>query len=195
MSAQPETPAARELAALGVSLRTEPRPDDLDTVRVMVAASGFFYRHEVEIAVELVRERLARGAEATGYYFVFAERAAAERSAESASRERATVPAARPIAYTCYGPIGCTLGSFDLYWIVVDNAERGRGLGRLLLRDTEARIAQAGGRRVYVETSGRAQYEPTRRFYEHCGYVREAVLREFYGPGDDKIVYVKPLTE
>jgi hypothetical protein len=41
---------------------------------------------------------------------------------------------------------------------------------------------------VYVETSGRAQYEPTRDFYMHCGYEVEAVLADFYAPGDDKVI-------
>ncbi|MGH7286410.1 MAG: hypothetical protein ACREI8_00100, partial [Myxococcota bacterium] len=46
---------------------------------------------------------------------------------------------------------------------------------------------------VYVETSGRRDYEPTRAFYERAGYVAEARLADFYAPGDDKIVYVKAL--
>jgi RimJ/RimL family protein N-acetyltransferase len=34
-------------------------------------------------------------------------------------------------------------------------------------------------------------YNRTRRFYERCGYREEATLREFYSPGDDKVIYVK----
>ena len=34
------------------------------------------------------------------------------------------------IGYVCYGPIACTVGSFDLYWIAVDRRRaRGRGSG------------------------------------------------------------------
>ena len=61
--------------------------------------------------------------------------------------------------------------------------------------DRFTRRIQAGGRRVYVETSGRAQYEPTRRFYEACGYAREAVLTDFYAPGDDKVIYGQSLVK
>jgi len=39
------------------------------------------------------------------------------------------------------------------------------------------------------ETSGRPLYEPTRQFYLKNGYELEATLREFYGSGDDKLVY------
>jgi hypothetical protein len=46
---------------------------------------------------------------------------------------------------------------------------------------------------VYIETSNRPQYVPTRAFYERCGYECEAVLKEFYGPGDDKVIFAKAL--
>jgi hypothetical protein len=44
---------------------------------------------------------------------------------------------------------------------------------------------------VYIETSSRPPYAPTRAFYERCGYELEVVLKEFYGPGDGKAIYVK----
>jgi hypothetical protein len=46
---------------------------------------------------------------------------------------------------------------------------------------------------MYVDTSGRAQYAPTRAFYEHMGYERAAVLEDFYAPGDAKVIYSKIL--
>ncbi len=158
----------------GVSWRDAPRPADVDAVREIVASTGFFHAAEIDVAVELVQEHLARGP-ASGYRFVFAE------------------SAGRVVGYTCYGPIACAVGSYDLYWIVVHQDCRGRGLGRWLLGETERRVAAADGRGVYAETSGRAQYEPTRRFYEACGYRCEAALRDFYAPGDDKLIYVKTL--
>jgi len=131
-----------------------------------------FYDYEVDVAVELVDERLNRGT-ASGYHFVLAELDK------------------RVVAYSCFGPIACTKHSYDLYWIAVHKNYQGQGLGRTLLEQSEQRIGAAGGRRIYVETSSRAEYEPTRNFYEHCNYRREAVLDDFYGPADAKIVYVK----
>jgi hypothetical protein len=61
----------------------------------------------------------------------------------------------------------------------------------VILAHAEQCIARAGGRRIYVETSSRAQYIPTRRFYERHGYLREADLVDFYAPGDNKAIYVK----
>jgi ribosomal protein S18 acetylase RimI-like enzyme len=154
--------------------REQVRPEDPSAVRRLVSGSGFFNPQEQEVAVELLEERLQRGP-ASGYHFLLAECSGAV------------------AGFTCYGPIPGTAASFDLYWIVVDAELRGRGIGRELLRRTEALIAQNQGRRVYVETSARDQYRPTRSFYERCGYRQEALLRDFYAPGDDKVILVKVL--
>ncbi len=95
------------------------------------------------------------------------------------------------VGYACYGPIACTIGSFDLYWIAVHPSQQCRGLGRLLMQAAEERIAAAGGRHIYVETSSREQYHPTRTFYEAHGYREVATLPDFYAPGDGKVVYQK----
>jgi ribosomal protein S18 acetylase RimI-like enzyme len=131
-----------------------------------------FYGHEIDVAVELVEERLKRGP-ASGYFFLFAE------------------VDGRVAGYSCYGPIACTKQSYDVFWIAVDKSTQGLGLGQLLLKETEQRIAAAGGHRIYVETSSRDHYEPTRRFYEKAQYRREATLEDFYGPGDAKVIYLK----
>ena len=63
----------------------------------------------------------------------------------------------------------------------------------MLMLRTEDIIGKHGGRQVYIETSGRPQYTPTRLFYEACGYIQVAFLRDYYASGDDKIIYVKTL--
>lgn len=154
--------------------RDEVHPDDAAAVRTIIESTGMFYPAETDVAVELVEERLKRGP-ACGYFFIFAE------------------DAGRVAGYTCYGPIACTVNSYDLFWIAVAQDQQRRGLGRMLLAESEKRIAAAGGRRVYIETSARAQYLPTRAFYQRCGYQLEAQLVDFYAPGDNKAIYVKAL--
>jgi ribosomal protein S18 acetylase RimI-like enzyme len=151
-------------------------PADALAVRAIVASSGFFYDHEVEVAVELVEERLQKGLK-SGYHFLFVEQDG------------------QPVGYSCYGEIACTEGSYDLYWIAVHNECRGQGIGKILLKKNEELIAALGGRCIWVETSAQEKYQPTRDFYVHNNYLTEAVLKDFYGPGDDKFIFVKRLPE
>lgn len=162
-----------------VDLRSEPHPGDVGAVRRLVVATGLFRPAEVEIAAELVEERLARGAEASGYHLLLA-----------GGGEGEGTPLA---AYACYGPIAGTVHGFDLYWIAVDPGRQGRGLGRRLLAAVEAAAAAAGGRWLYADTSASRPYAPTRAFYAACGFERVADLPEFYAPGDGKAVFRKAL--
>lgn len=157
-----------------ISLRTTVTPADEAHVREIVAATGMFRAPEVDVAAELVRVRLRDGV-ASGYEFVFAEQEG------------------QMLGYACFGLNTVTVASYDLYWIAVRPDLQGRGIGQLLLRAVEERIAAAGGERIYIETSARPDYAATRGFYERCGYALEAVLRDFYASGDDKAVFVRRL--
>lgn len=158
----------------GPALRETLEPADVGAVRELVAATRMFNAEEVEIAAELVEETLRRG-KASGYEFLMAS-------------ERG-----RLVGYSCFGRIAGTQASFDLYWIAVAPELQGRGLGQLLLARLETRVSESGGGRLYVETSGRAQYAPTRRFYARAGYRIEAQLPDFYAPGDAKLIFAKEL--
>ncbi len=159
-----------------LSLRENVLPGDAEVIRAIVASTGFFYDHEINVAVELVDERLQKGLK-SGYIFLFAEQGG------------------QPVGYCCYGEIACTEGSYDLYWIAVHNDCRGQGVGKTLLKKIEELIAARGGRAIWVETSGQKKYQPTRDFYAHNQYHLEAVLKDFYGPGDDKLIFVKRLIQ
>lgn len=159
----------------GMVLRSEVIPSDAVSVERIVRETGFFRPAEVAVAVELVEERLAKGA-ASGYEFYFAE------------------IAGDVVGYACYGPISVTEGSYDLYWIAVDPRIQKRGIGRALLSAVESQVQAAGGRRIYIETSGKTEYAPTQQFYRRCGYQLEATLADFYLPGDDKLVFVRSIT-
>lgn len=157
-----------------LTLRYDVVETDVIRVREIVDSTGFFHPPEVDVAVELVEERLRRG-DASGYFFAFVE-------LEGVA-----------IGYSCYGPIACTASSYDVYWIAVHRDEQKNGIGRWLMTLTEQLIRSREGRRIYVETSGRPDYLPTRSFYERCEYVKAAELPEFYGDGDSKVIYLKVL--
>jgi ribosomal protein S18 acetylase RimI-like enzyme len=160
-------------------------------IREIKGSTGFFYPEEIDTAVELAEERLARG-ERSGYWFVFADEP--QTSSGAAGWAAGTTAAVeRTVGYACFGRIACTKASYDLYWIAVHADRRGTGLGTLLLEESERRIRAKGGHRIYVETSSRELYEPTRSFYLARGYREEARLDGFYGPGDAKVIYVKEI--
>jgi GNAT superfamily N-acetyltransferase len=97
------------------------------------------------------------------------------------------------LGYACFGPHPLTQGTFDLYWIAVAPTTQGRGIGRALLSRVEAEMQLLGGRLLLIETSGTPAYAPTRCFYEACGYSPEAVVHDFYAPGDDLLIFSKHL--
>ena len=86
-----------------------------------------------------------------------------------------------------------TKGTFDLYWIAVDPAHQGRGVGRALLSASEDAIRGAGGRMLLVETAGKPAYAATRAVYAACGYREVARVPDFYEDGDDKVVFARRL--
>ena len=107
---------------------------------------GLLQRAEVEIAVELVEDRLEL--QMPPAIPVFAEQAGQA-----------------PAGYTCYGPIAGTDGKFDLYWIANhrDHQARGAGPGA----DAGRRAADPAFRRSpRLRRNLRAlSDEPTRVFY------------------------------
>jgi D-alanine-D-alanine ligase len=163
-----------QVEAVKMRFRNTVSEKDVLSVRQMAESTGFFSPEEVDTAVELVEDRLLKGPRC-GYYFLFAE------------------DGGRPVGYTCFGPIPCTKESYDLYWIVVVADYRGKGLGTQLLGASEEAITSYGGSRVYIETSARPQYLPTRAFYLARGYSLIAELEDYYAPGDAKAMYLKVL--
>jgi len=148
------------------------RPSDRDDVRRLVESSGFFSEAEIDIAAELVEEHLMKGVQ-SGYEFLFAEHSG------------------KVIGYVCFGPVPATASSYDMYWLAVHNDFRRLRIGTSLMAQAEELIRVQGGQRIYIETSSRDQYSTTRMFHRTCGYREEAVLKDFYSPGDDKVIYVK----
>jgi ribosomal protein S18 acetylase RimI-like enzyme len=140
----------------------------------LTAATGLFRPDEVAIAVELLDASLSGGDD---YRFLGAY----------ADDEL--------VGYACWGPTPGTTGTYDLYWIVVHPAWQGQGVGSQLLGAVESRLTTDNGRLIVVETSSRADYSPTRAFYERRGFTPAARLPGYYAPGDDLVIYLKDLSD
>lgn len=172
-SKAPSAPLPLPLLSDPFIFRDTPLPSDREIVRELIQKTDFFYAYEVDVAVELVDERLKKGL-ASGYEFIFLES-----------------PSGKVIGYSCYGPIPCTKNSYDIYWIAVDPLFQKQGLGKIIINETEKRIGKQGGKRIYIDTSDSAKYRKTFSFYKNCGYRLVSLLEDFYKDGDGKAVFMK----
>ena len=145
---------------------------DRDRIEAITRAVGVFRDDEVPVALEVFDAAVAGSPDYTALGAVLEGRLA---------------------GWICWGPTPCTRGTFNLYWMAVDPAMQSAGIGTVLVREMEGRLA-GYARLIVVETAGRPDYRPTCAFYEARGYRRAAVIPDFYAPGDDQVVYVKTLT-
>jgi len=159
------------------------------TIRPMVAAdrsgvfrilenAGNFTPEEVGTALELIDEWLDLG-EHSGY-LTYVLDARDEESSEV-------------LGYVCFGPTPLTESTYDLYWIAVDKSKHRGGVGKRLLKFAEEEIVRRGGQMLLAETSSQETYGGTIQFYEKTGYDLVGKIKEYYKPGDDKLIFAKRL--
>ena len=155
--------------------RDRPQAADVEAIEELVRLTGVFSQDEVAIARELIEENLAKGAEASGYHFLFADGAKGVDG------------------YTCLGPIEATAGRWELYWIAVDPNAHRSGLGKRLQAATEEAVRARGGVMLIAETSTRPDYDPARRFYLAQGYRLLAEIPDWHDDGDGLAIFGKRL--
>jgi GNAT superfamily N-acetyltransferase len=94
------------------------------------------------------------------------------------------------VGWASWGPVPCTLGTWDLYWIVVDPDWQGAGIGGRMLDHLEQAVA-GRARLICVQTAGRPDYAATRAFYLRHEYQAVATIPDYYAPSDDLVTFVK----
>jgi GNAT superfamily N-acetyltransferase len=145
---------------------------DRGRIEEITRAVGLFREDEIPVALEVFDEAVRTSSPDASYLALGAD------------------VDGRLAGWICWGPTPCTLGTYDLYWMAVDPSVQGSGVGTALITEME-RLLAGTARLIVVETAGRADYSATRAFYEARGYRATATIPEFYGPGDDQVVYVK----
>jgi ribosomal protein S18 acetylase RimI-like enzyme len=163
------------------------RRGDRQRLGEILGATRAFGDEEIAVALELFDEACAAG---------LAEPVADLPSSPASYEFVGAFTGAGDLAgYICYGPTPGTDRTYDIYWIAVDPAHQNSGSGSRLLGEAERRLQEREARMLVVETSSRADYESARRFYEKRAYRQGALIRDFYGPGDHRVIYVKRLTQ
>jgi ribosomal protein S18 acetylase RimI-like enzyme len=146
------------------------QPEHRRQIEEIVRATGVFSEAEIAVALELFDDAVKVRSD---YEFVGA------------------FEGERLIGYACFGATPATDRTYDLYWIAVHPSAQRGGTGASLMSEVERRLEGRRARLVLIETSSRDDYAPTRRFYHKRGYEEAARLRDFYAPGDDRVVLSK----
>ena len=152
-----------------------PAKQDRSRIAEVVAETGVFRPDEIDVAVEVFDGYCEAPGQDYHAVAVYAEDGLA--------------------GFAFYGKTPCTVDTWDLYWIAVRPRLQGCGAGRGLLERVEQEMRAAGARMCVIETSSRADYEATRRFYFSCGYGEVARAADFYDAGDDRVTYAKQFEE
>lgn len=167
-------------------------PAHRQRIAAILDATGVFRSEEVDVALELFDETFPRDARPhTGAATAAASRNDAPPTDSTYVFLGAFTPEDELVGYACYGPTPDTDRTYDLYWIAVDPTVQGTGGGTRLLTEVERRLEGLNARMLVVETSSRPDYAPSRAFYERRGYAETARIREFYAPGDDRVIFTK----
>jgi ribosomal protein S18 acetylase RimI-like enzyme len=149
-------------------------PGHTDELVKMADETGFFKEHEVQALREVLDDFHAEN-------HVYEHKAYLLKDKD------------KKLGFVYYAPAPMTEGTWQLWWIVVQNDLQGRGLGGQMLKYVENHARELEGRVLFIETSSQEKYDPTRKFYLKYGYNLEARMRGFYAAGDDMMVYRKSL--
>ena len=149
-------------------------PGDTSAVVGLALSSGLFPAEEVDVVQKLIDDYFG-GKQNDGHACLLDEDT-------------------EPVAVAYYEPAVATDGTWYLTMIGVRSDRQGIGRGAALLRHVEDDLRGSGQRLLLVETSGVPSFDKTRAFYAKCGYEHEATVRNYYEPGDDMVLFSKPLS-
>ena len=148
---------------------------DRKAIEEILRSTDFFYEFEIQTALEIADATLAKGEEKSGYLWM------------------KIVDDDGFVAFANYAKNDFSTHSWDLFWIAVHQNSRNKKLGSLLLKAVEEDVKKAGGKILWIETSGRPLYASTEAFYQRNGYTLQASLKDFYADGDPKQIYARVL--
>lgn len=149
------------------------REDDTEAIKQLAISSGLFPESEIGIIEKMIADYFASNIE-NGHVCIID-----------------TESEPRGVAY--YEPSLATDRVWYLTMIAVDGKTQGKGIGSKLMQYIEDALQKDGQRLLLVETSGADSFALTRNFYIKCGYEQEARIRDYYGVGEDMILFRKVL--
>ncbi len=157
-----------------LTFRNKLNHTDPETIRKIAASTGFFDKSDVEVNYTLAKNVAFNFDE--NHEFLLAEFDG------------------NVVAYACFGELNDARdGTYEIFWLSTHNTFRGCGIGRTLINKLVEELRSRGAMRLYLKTDSKAQYAPTRNFYESCGFTKQAVLKGYYDDSDDCCIYAMDL--
>lgn len=98
-----------------------------------------------------------------------------------------------PISIGYCIPEKLTSGTYNLLAIGVSENHQRKGVAVEMMNFIAQKLKTIGARVLIVETSSDDAQIGARNLYQKLGYNQEAVIRDFWNEGEDKIVYWKKL--
>ena len=86
-----------------------------------------------------------------------------------------------------------TKGCYWLGWFYVHKEYRDRKYGQALLKKVIDQLKDTDAKKLFVDTSSDENYNKAIRFYLANKFKLEAVLRDYYGKGEDQIIFSREL--
>lgn len=86
-----------------------------------------------------------------------------------------------------------TVGTYNLLALGVKKDFQGRGIAGEMMQYIEQLLKRKKARILIAETSSHPAQHVANHFYAKMDYTREAVIRDFWSEGEDKIVFWKKL--
>lgn len=96
-----------------------------------------------------------------------------------------------PRGWCYFAPDPHADGVWNLWWIGVHPDYHGKGVGVALLTAVEDCLRREEARLLIIETSSMESTERARAFYVRQGYSDCGRIPDFYGQGDDKLIFCK----
>lgn len=139
-------------------------------MKEIVLQTGVFYNAEIVAASKLIDDYLVQGGLGDDRCLVLLDEDSVQ-------------------GFAIYGFSVTTIGTFDVYWLVVNPEVQRCGLGRKIMAEIERRVRAEGGLRIFLTTSALPVYEPARLLYQSLGFVQVGLLPDYFRTGDDLVYY------
>ncbi len=151
------------------------QPDERARLLDIAVSTGLFQPADAEGLLGSVLDDLAAGGLPAGHAAVAVDSAGTGRAA----------------GWAYYAPDAYAGNVWNLWWIGVDPAAHGTGVGRVLLEHVEGVVSGSEGRVLVIETSDLPSMARARAFYARAGYRERGRIPDFYADGEAKVIFSK----